>query len=395
MERDLNFKKLVKMLIRNLSLMILGGIVCATGLVFFSTVSQDYKMVKKVYLVFDMQKPEEEDLTVRKNSYFDAYQNLYKSNLSWTSEELSQEEKSRVGSVSVEVANSMYTITVTLPDGDSLENDEMIFDKLIQESENWMKEKYRDDSLSVEILSEETIVSQSGDDKMIKAVLGFVVGAVLVAGVLFVIFVSDKKIRTIDDVNYYLNKDCLGIVEKNAGINDLRECILLSESTVWGITGVKTHTSKTKIAQTLSEKMSAVGKKVLYISMEPKNKKELFTRAVELDEILEKELSDVQKICVSDWSKIEQIVYSSQFERFMQLAKSKYDCVIVDVVSLKEDSISKKIISLCDDNILGLPIGELDGEDVVECVDQLSKLNIKMAGVALSKMDAKRRIVRF
>lgn len=395
MERDLNFKKLIKMLVLNVWLMILGGCICAAGLIFFSSVSQNYTMVKKVYLVYDMKKPEDENLTVRKNNYFDAYQNLYRSNFTWTSDEFTEEEKDRIGDISVEVSSCMYTITVILPDGENLEDDKAIFDELVEESEIWMKEKFNDDSLFVEVLSDETVVSQNGTRSIVKAVLGFVVGAVLVAILLFVIFILDRKIRTVDDVNYYLEKECLSVVEKDRGISDLREYVLLSGAKVWGITGISKHLSKTKIAQDLFEKLRAVGKNVLYLAIEQCDEKANMVGAVDLNDALEKDLSNVQKIYLSDWSQVEQVVYSNEFENKLQVLGNQYDCVIVDVVALDENSISKKVCSMCDENLLVVADGEINGEYAANCVQQLSKLNVELAGIVLSKLDIRKRIVRF
>lgn len=395
MERDLNFKKLIKMLVLNMGLMILGGCICAAGLIFFSSVSQNYTMVKKVYLVYDMEKPAEEDLTVRKNNYFDAYQNLYRSKFSWTSDDFSEEEKSRFSHVSVEVSSCMYTLTVTLPDGDNLERDEASFDKLVQESELWMKEKFMDDSLSVEVLSEETIVNQIGTSTVVKAILGFIVGAILVAIALFIVFVTDRKIRTNDDVKYYMGIDCLSVIDGKNSIDNLREFVLLSDAQIWGITGIKQHPSKTMIAQTLFERLGAAGINTLYLSFEPYVDNNNITDEVELSKIVPEDLKDVQKIRISDCSQVEKLVYSNAFEEKLKMLGERYERIIVDAVALDENSISKKVCSLCDETLLVVADGEVNGEETADYVSQLSKLKVKVTGVVLSKINIKRKIIRF
>ena len=395
MERDLSFKKLIKMFILNIWIMILGGCICAVGLISVSSISENYTLVKKVYLVYDMEKPEEEDLTVRKNNYFDAYQNLYRSNFSWTSDKFSEEEKERVSNVSVEVSSCMYTITVTLPDGDNLEEDKTIFDELIQESEIWMKEKFHDDSLSVEVLSDETSVSQNGTSTIVKGALGFIVGTVLVAILLFTIFVLDKKIRKSDDIKYYLGLDCLSVVSEKKGIDDIREYVMLSDGTIVGITGVEKHSSKTKIAQMLYDKLSAVGQKVLYLSIEPNEEPKLHSGALNLQDALGKGDNTAQVIYIKDWSQVEKLVYSCEFEKMLDSYRTQYDCVIVNIVSMDENSIAKKVCSMCDSNILVFAKDDVNGETASESVSQLAKLEVKLAGAVLSKIDAKRRIIRF
>ena len=47
-----------------------------------------------------------------------------------------------------------------------------------------------------------------------KIALGFIVGAILAALGLFIWFVSDKKIRTEEDVQYYMELECLTTVRR-------------------------------------------------------------------------------------------------------------------------------------------------------------------------------------
>ena len=126
----------------------------------------------------------------------------------------SEEEQERLSNMSVEVVSSCYTVTLNVPDDGKIENDEELFDRYIKASEMWMQEKFADESLNAEVVSEDTVAVGSGSGYMMKMILGFMIGAILSAFVLFIWFVMDKKIRTEEDVTYYTDLECLGSVKR-------------------------------------------------------------------------------------------------------------------------------------------------------------------------------------
>lgn len=214
MERELNLKRLIKMYVLNLWVIILSGVVLAGVVGVFFKSSGTYTLTKQVYLVYDLQEEGDKNAEVRKNTYFDAYKALMQGSSLKNEKMFSDEEKERLNNMSVEVASSCYTITLNVPDDGKIESDEKLFDRYIKASEMWMQEKFADESLNAEVVSEDAVAVGSGSGYMMKMILGFMIGAILAAFVLFIWFVMDKKIRTEEDVTYYTDLECLGSVKR-------------------------------------------------------------------------------------------------------------------------------------------------------------------------------------
>ena len=214
MERDLNFRKLFKMYILNLWLVILVGIVAAAGVGVVNESSSEVVFTKDVYLVFDLDSSAYKELETKKYTYTEAYRGLVKGNALDETDVFSNEERNRLSSRSLFVEHNCYTITLTLPDDGNIETDKAIFDKWIEESEKWMKDKFNDESIEVEQVSDKMAINGKGNNRIMMMILGFIVGAVLAAMALFVWFVLDKKIRDEEDVLYYTGVKCLGTVKR-------------------------------------------------------------------------------------------------------------------------------------------------------------------------------------
>lgn len=214
MERELNLKRLIKMYVLNLWVIILSGVVLAGVVGVFFKSSGTYTLTKQVYLVYDLQEEGDKNAEVRKNTYFDAYKALMQGSSLKNEKMFSDEEKERLNNMSVEVASSCYTITLNVPDDGKIESDEKLFDRYIKASEMWMQEKFADESLNAEVVSEDAVAVGSGSGYMMKMILGFMIGAILAVFVLFIWFVMDKKIRTEEDVTYYTDLECLGSVKR-------------------------------------------------------------------------------------------------------------------------------------------------------------------------------------
>ena len=214
MERELNLKRLIKMYVLNLWVIILSGALLAGVVGVFFKSSGTYTLTKQVYLVYDLQEEGDKNAEVRKNTYFDAYKALLQGSSLKNDAMFSEEEQERLSNMSVEVVSSCYTVTLNVPDDGKIENDEELFDRYIKASEMWMQEKFADKSLNAEVVSEDVVAVGSGSGYIMKMILGFMIGAILSAFVLFIWFVMDKKIRTEEDVTYYTDLECLGSVKR-------------------------------------------------------------------------------------------------------------------------------------------------------------------------------------
>ena len=205
MERDLDFRKLIKMYLLNCWLMILAGIVVALGMTMVFEGSNENILTKKVFIVYDLEDTDLEETETKKNIYFDTYKGLLVGNVLKDSEEFTDEERSRLSNIAMSVESSCYTVTMTVQDDGNLENDKELFNRWIQSSENWMQDKFGDRSIQVESVYES--VTQVSQNYTMKIIIGFLVGAVLMALALFVWFVMDRKVRSKDDVLYYTGVD--------------------------------------------------------------------------------------------------------------------------------------------------------------------------------------------
>lgn len=214
MERDLNFKRLLRMYMCNLWLIILVGLLAAVGSKFFIKETNVNVLTKSVFLVYDLDETAYGNLDGKKNAYFDAYKSLLNGNAVKKSEVFAEDEVGRLGNTSVAVESSCYTVTLTVPNDGNIEKDEAILDKYIQETEKWMQEKYNDESIQVVTVSESATIGSAQSNKTMIIAIGFIVGAILAAMCLFIWFVLDRKIRTEEDAVYYTGVECFGEIKR-------------------------------------------------------------------------------------------------------------------------------------------------------------------------------------
>lgn len=210
MERDLSFGRLFKMYILNIWVIILAGVIVAGAMGVVLKGKSEATVTQSVYLVYDLDEEQKETLETKKNVYFDAYKGLISGNTLLDSNEFSEEEKTLLSGLAIEVESSCYTLTMPAQD---VKEDKELLNRYVEASEKWMQEKYKDDSLSVETFKK-TSTSSEGGVSMMKLALGFIAGAILAALGLFVWFVSDKKIRTEEDVQYYTELECLTTIKR-------------------------------------------------------------------------------------------------------------------------------------------------------------------------------------
>lgn len=214
MERDLNFKRLFRMYVLNIWMLVLVGIIVAASIGAVSKVSRNATLTRAVYLVFDLESSAYKELDTKKYTYTDAYRGLLNGNVLQESVGFSEEERSILAGRNMTVNFNCYTITLNLSSDEDVEKGKNILNKWIEESEKWMKEKFKDDSIEVETFTDDVTIDSGETQYIMLIIIGFVVGAVLAAMALFVWFVLDKKIRNEEDVLYYTGVECVGTVKR-------------------------------------------------------------------------------------------------------------------------------------------------------------------------------------
>lgn len=177
-------------------------------------------------------------------------------------------------------------------------------------------------------------------------------------------------------------------------IENLREIVLLSEDKVWGITSLSKKTGKTFVARQLVESLSKAGRKVLYLSFHKES-------GEETKNFLEKELKNtenvsgsVKSVVLKDSRHLEEIVYSEKFTQLVEEYKKEYDYIIMDMMSMKENSIAKKIASVCENNFIVVAKDCENGEELERMVHQLKMLNVHLAGIVLNEYHEKKKWLR-
>lgn len=177
-------------------------------------------------------------------------------------------------------------------------------------------------------------------------------------------------------------------------IENLREIVLLSEDKVWGITSLSKKTGKTFVACKLVESLSKAGKKVVYLSFQKES-------GEETKNFLEKELKkaenvsgSVKSVVLKDTLHLEEIVYSEKIVQLVEEYKKEYDYIIMDMMSMEENSIAKKIASVCENNFIVVAKDCENGEEVGKMVHQLKTLNIRLAGIVLNEYHEKKKWLR-
>lgn len=177
-------------------------------------------------------------------------------------------------------------------------------------------------------------------------------------------------------------------------IENLREIVLLSEDKIWGITSLSKKTGKTFVARQLVESLSKAGKKVVYLSFQKES-------GEETKNFLERELKNaenvagsVKSVVLKDVAHLEKIVYSEKFAQLVEEYKNNYDYIIMDMMSMEENSIAKKIASVCENNFIVVAKDCENGEEVGKMVRQLKALNIRLTGVVLNEYHEKKKWLR-
>lgn len=177
-------------------------------------------------------------------------------------------------------------------------------------------------------------------------------------------------------------------------IENLREIVLLSEDKVWGITSLSKKTGKTFVARQLVESLSKAGRKVVYLSFCKGNGEE--TKSFSDKELKNKEnvSGTVKNVVLKDSRHLEEIVYSEKFTQLLEEYKKEYDYIIMDIMSMEENSLAKKIASVCENNFIVVAKDCENGEELEKMVHQLKMLNVDLAGIVLNDYHEKKKWLR-
>ena len=74
--------------------------------------------------------------------------------------------------------------------------------------------------------------------------------------------------------------------------------------------------------------------------------------------------------------------------------KQEYNYIIIDMMSLEENSIAKRISFLCDNNFVVVSKDVEHGEEVGKAIQQLKNLDINLAGIVLNEYHEKKILLR-
>lgn len=174
-------------------------------------------------------------------------------------------------------------------------------------------------------------------------------------------------------------------------IEKIREEILLSDKKIWGITSLSKKVGKTFISELLVEKISEIGKNVLYITIgeEDNSKLDKAIQFVEKGEIIPEKYW-----CIKNVESTAAIIFDDKFEKLLSLYKKVYDYIIIDMPSFEESIFSKKLCKVCDENIVVVSKNNEDGFKSGEKIRHLQQMGISIAGIVLNEYSNKKAIFR-
>ncbi len=179
-------------------------------------------------------------------------------------------------------------------------------------------------------------------------------------------------------------------------IKKIREMMLLSSATVWGITSIRKGTGKSYVSKLLVDAFTEIGKNILYISLGEEvlsDNSYVLSDIDEAIEIFEKE-KQIRQICISKLEKIESVILNEKFEKLLDVCKKNYDYIIVDTKSIEETGFAKMACRICDENIVVILKNKEDGVTSGKYIHQLQKLGIKVFGVILNEYFTKKPVLR-
>lgn len=184
---------------------------------------------------------------------------------------------------------------------------------------------------------------------------------------------------------------------KEFGIENLRETVLLSDSKVWGIVSRKKGAGKTYIAKKLVEYLEKAGKKVLLLGFQGAEK-ESVSLEKEIERIShgaeESRKSDNKKVFLTNCTQIDRVAYDENFEALIDLYKKDYDYIVMDIISLEESSVAKKLCSMCENNMFIISKNLENGPELHKAIQQLQDAGISISGIVINEYQKKRSFLR-
>lgn len=179
-------------------------------------------------------------------------------------------------------------------------------------------------------------------------------------------------------------------------IERIREMMLLSSGTVWGITSFRKETGKSYVSKLLVDALNEIGKNVLYISLGEEVTNENSYVLNDIDEAIEVFGKEKHKrqICINNLKKSESVILNEKFEKLLDVCKKNYNYIIVDTKAIEETGFTKAACKMCDENIVVILKNIEDGVTSGKYIQQLQELGIKVFGVILNEYYAKKPVLR-
>lgn len=181
--------------------------------------------------------------------------------------------------------------------------------------------------------------------------------------------------------------------KNNIDIKKIREKVLLSPGKAWGFTSLKKQTGKTLVTKELVEEMLRINKNVLYVSI---GKNDAISYELEIRS-LDEEMADNNKmihwVCIESDERAK-IIFDKKFEALFEMWKQNYDYVIFDTKAVNESGVSRKICSLCENNMIVLEKDREDGFVVREAMKELQNMHINIAGIVLNNHKSRKSLLR-
>lgn len=181
--------------------------------------------------------------------------------------------------------------------------------------------------------------------------------------------------------------------KKIVDIKKIREKVLLSPGKAWGFTSLKKQTGKTFVAKELVEEMLKINKNVLYVSIGKNDAISYELEIRSLDEEMMENSKGIHWVCIESDERAK-IIFDKKFEVLFEMWKQNYDYVIFDTKAVNESGVSRKICSLCENNMIVLEKDREDGFVVREAIKELQGMDINIAGIVLNGHKNRRSLLR-
>lgn len=378
-ERDLNLKKLFIMYIKKwwiILLTVFAGMILLGGFSKLS-INNAYVQATRKVIITNSKEPGTEGIyetqNVMQRKY---YENLLKSQM------FMKELKNQL-SFDIEIADLESMINVDYTEDTAIfqinvaggEQNKVIeiADKLVDLSHEYMEQNLKITDFYFFILDSYETEINSNSNVVEGALVGAVVAFIGVIVVLFVIFICDKKIYDEDDIEYYLDLNCLGEVSKKniesmqMIVSEIR--IKYAMEKIIAICGFGQDQSY--VINEMAQMLADTGKSVLYVSGS-KNAQDL-------------EGGQRYKIIKSNHEKLMTILeYDKDFD-FNEInnIKNDFDFVLFDLSGTEEKHVKLNIAVWSDVAILVISEGKESVGKLIQNRDKFVHCGVKFKDTIL------------